>query len=187
MIMKTIVVYQSTSGFTAKYAAWIAEALGADLLPRSQASLDTLGKYDVIIYGGSLHAVGISGVDIIKDNLARLKNKKIIVFCTGASPAREGIVPEVLGRNFSPAEQQQLHFFYLRGGFDFNKLDLINRILMTLLKWKILLKKDRTPDEKGMLAAYARPMDFTRKENIGELPEHVRALIKHTGPNKKLL
>ena len=47
---------------------------------------------------------------------------------------------------------------------------------MTLLKWKIKLKRHKTPDEKGMLAAYSKPMDFTKKENIKELLEYVRSL-----------
>jgi len=96
--MKTVVVYKSISGFTKKYAEWIAE------------------------------------------------------------------------------EQKQIQFYYFRGGFDFNKLNLINKILMTLFKWKIQLKRHKTPDEKGMLAAYSKPMDFTKKENIKGLVEYVRSL-----------
>jgi len=44
---------------------------------------------------------------------------------------------------------------------------------MTLMKWKIKSKQDKTPDEKGMLAAYSKPMDFTKKESIKELLEFV--------------
>jgi hypothetical protein len=35
---------------------------------------------------------------------------------------------------------------------------------------------DREPDEKGMLAAYANPMDFTKKENIRPLIDYARSL-----------
>jgi len=47
---------------------------------------------------------------------------------------------------------------------------------MTLMKWKIKLKRHKKADEKGMLAAYHKPMDFSRKENINELLEYVRSL-----------
>jgi hypothetical protein len=47
---------------------------------------------------------------------------------------------------------------------------------MTLFKWKIQLKRDKTSDEKGMLAAYSKPVDFTKKENIKELLEDVGSL-----------
>jgi len=174
--MKTVVVYKSISGFTKKYAEWIAEELEADLLRLEKNDIDILLKYDIIIYGGSLHAVGISGVNIIKNNLNKLRDKNIIIFTTGASLPNESIVSEVGDSNFSVEEQKQIQFYYFRGGFDFNKLNLINKILMTLLKWKIKLKRDKTPDEKGMLAAYSKPMDFTKKENIKELLEYVRSL-----------
>ena len=67
--MKTVVVYKSISGFTKKYAEWIAEELEADLFRKEKINIAILLKYDIIIYGGSLHAVGISGVSIIKNNL----------------------------------------------------------------------------------------------------------------------
>jgi len=174
--MKTVVVYKSISGFTKKYAEWIAEALEADLLNLEKVDINILLKYDIIIYGGSLHAVGISGVNIIKNNLHKLRDKNIIVFTTGASPAKESIVSEVRDSNFSAEEQKQIQFYYFRGGFNFNKLNFINKILMTLLKWKIKLNRDKTPDETGMLAAYSKPMDFTKVKNIKELLEYARSL-----------
>lgn len=174
--MKTVVVYKSISGFTKKYAEWIAEELEADLLGVEKIDIDILLKYDIIIYGGSLHAVGISGVNIIKNNLNKLKDKNIIIFTTGASPSKESTISEVKDSNFSVKEQKQLQFYYFRGGFDFNKLNFTNKILMTLMKWKIKLKRHKTPDEKGMLAAFSKPMDFTKKKNIKELLEYVRSL-----------
>ena len=176
-MIKIVVVYKSISGFTKNYAEWIAEELEADLFRlEKKVDINILLNYDIIIYGGSLHAVGISGVNIIKNNLNKLKDKHIIIFTTGASPSKKGIVSEVKNSNFSVEEQKQIQFYYFRGGFDFKKLNFINKILMTLLKWKIKLKRDKTSDEKGMLAAYSKPMDFTKKENIKDLLEHVRSL-----------
>ena len=175
-MMKTVVVYKSISGFTKKYAEWIAEELETDLLTLEKINIDILLKYDIIIYGGSLHAVGISGVNIIKNNLNKLRDKNIIIFTTGASPLRESTVSEIRDCNFSVEEQKQIQFYYFRGGFDFAKLNLINKILMTLLKWKLKSKRHKTPDEKGMLEAYSKPMDFTKRENIERLLEYVRSL-----------
>ncbi|EOR27090.1 hypothetical protein [Clostridium sp. C8] len=46
--------------------------------------------------------------------------------------------------------------------------------LMTLLKIKIKMKKELTSDEKGMLACYDRPVDFTRRKNIDEIINYVK-------------
>jgi menaquinone-dependent protoporphyrinogen IX oxidase len=174
--MKTVVVYKSISGFTKKYAEWIAQELRADLLELNKINIEILLKYDNIIYGGSLHAVGISGINILKNNLNNLRDKNIIIFTTGASPPRESTISEVRDNNFSIEEQKQIQFYFFRGGFDFTKLNFINKILMTLYKWQIQSKREKTSNEKGMLAAYSKPVDFTKKQNIKELVDYVRSL-----------
>lgn len=173
--MKAIVVYRSKSGFVKKYAQWITEAIGADLFLAKDIHANKLLDYDTIIYGGGLYASGISGLNLIKRNLDTLKGRRIVVFATGVSPVREDTLHEVRDENFTPEELKHIRYFYLRGGFDFSKLTSIDKILMTLLKLKIMMKKrgKRHVDERGMLSAYKRPMDFTRKENITALIEYV--------------
>jgi len=174
-MMKAIVVFESKTGFTEKYARWIAEELGADIFPRSAITTEGLANYDAVIYGGGLYAVGINGVEFIKDNLDRLTGKKVAVFACGCTPYREETVDEVRDMNFSQEQQGQLRFFYMRGGFDYKRLGVMDKILMSLLKLKILLKRKRTKDEKGMLAVYSRPADFTQKDNIVELVSFIRS------------
>ena len=174
--MKTLVVYKSVSGFTKKYAEWISEALDADLSEAALCSAADLLPYDTIVFGGSLHAVGINGIRLIKDNMDSLRGKHLVVFATGASPDRTGIPDEIIRKNFPEEERENIKFFYFRGGFNFGKLDFPNKILMTLMKWKLMAKKDRSPDERGMLAAYSRPLDFTRKDYIEALVGYVKSL-----------
>lgn len=172
---KTIVLYKSISGFTKKYAEWIAQELNADLFPLSDVDQNIFQNYETIIFGGSLHMVGILGVDIIKKNLeTSLKNKKIIVFATGASPYSDDVQLEVVNKNFTDHEKAAIKFYYFRGGFDFSKLDLFNKFLMTLLKWKLIFIKNKTSEEIGMLAAYDRPFDSTKKENLKGLLDYAR-------------
>jgi menaquinone-dependent protoporphyrinogen IX oxidase len=165
---RALVLYKTTSGYTKKYAQWISGALSADLSETKNFDHSKLQDYDLIIFGGSLHAVGISGVKVIKENLPRLTGKKLVVFAVGASPPRENILQEVINNNFTAEQQKSIKFFYLRGGFDYSKLDLPNKFLMILMRvWLLLKKKEkRTPDETGMLAAFSKPIDCTRKENI---------------------
>ena len=174
--MKTIVVYRSISGFTKKYATWIAEELKADISDAREIGVEKLKQYDLIIFGGSLHAVGINGLKLIKDNFMPLTGKVIVIFAVGASPSRAGLLEEIRDRNFTEDELRNLRFYYLRGGFDFNKLDLVNKVLMTLLKIRLGMKSQLTPDEKGMLAAYEKPLDCTRRENIKEIIDYVNSL-----------
>lgn len=173
--MKVVVIYKSKTGFTRKYAQWIAEDLSADIFELSKVNINMLEPYDVVVYGGSLHAVGINGVQWITKNLDKLKDKKVIVFATGASPLREEVVEEVKNKNFTAEQQKNIQFFYFRGGFNYSKLNPFDKILMTLLKWKLKRKKELTTDERGMLAAYNKPMDFTSKKSIEALVNYINS------------
>jgi menaquinone-dependent protoporphyrinogen IX oxidase len=175
--MKTVVIYKSKTGFTRKYAEWIAEDLSADIFDVTKVTINMMTTYDAIVYGGSLYAVGISGVKLITKNINKLKGKKVVVFATGASPSRDEVINEVINKNFTPEQQKYIKFFYLRGGFNYSKLNLLDKFLMTLLKWKIKNKKQEelSSDEIGMLAVYNKPVDFTVKKNIDRIITYVNS------------
>lgn len=174
--MGTIVVYRSLSGFTKKYAGWIAGELGAPCVELGDFRRQAVADGDVVVFGGSLHAVGINGYRKFSRLLAGRKLKRLVVFAVGASPAREGVEEIIRRENFSAEEALDIRLFYLRGGFDYGKLDWYNRLLMKLLKAKLRLRKRRGPDEEGMLKAYDRPLDVTKKENVAELVAYVKSL-----------
>ncbi|MGH4118018.1 flavodoxin domain-containing protein [Clostridium sp.] len=62
-------VYKSKTGFVRNYAEWITEELSADIFEVSKVDINMLTKYDTVVYGGSLHAVGINGVNFITKNI----------------------------------------------------------------------------------------------------------------------
>jgi flavodoxin len=172
--MSSIVVYSSKTGFVEKYARWIAEELGSDAVQADDISFDDLLKFDKIVFGGGLYAGGINGIKIIRKNLDKFGGKKIAVFASGASPARQETIEEIRERNFSKEEQKMIGFFYLRGGFDYDKLGIKDKMLMKLLKKKLEAKKTLTEDEQGMLSAYEEPVDFTDRNNIKDLVEFMK-------------
>lgn len=175
---KTVVLYRSISGFTQRYAEWIAEELEANLVDIRRFSAGKFPEYDVIVFGGSLHAVGINGIKIIKENLSTLADKKIVVFAVGASPPKQNVEEEIKKANFSAEMQKSIILFYLRGGFDYNKLYRSNKISMTLYKARLSAKKNKTVDEKEMLDVYSKPVDFTKKENIEDIIGYIKSFDK---------
>lgn len=182
--MKTLVLYKSKSGFTKKYAEWISQQSGAEIREASKVTVETLSAYDTLIYGGRLYAVGINGVKLITNNLERLEDKNIVVFATGLSPAEKEVFNEVRNKNFTPEQQDKIRFFYLRGGFDYNKLTPFFKVVMSLMKWSIKKKKNLTPDDRGMLAAFDHPVDFTDEKNIKELISYVKSVSWSADPVK---
>ena len=110
--MKTIVFYTSQTGFTKRYAQWIADAAGAECLELSKAKKKDLTSFDAIIYGGWACAGGISKLGWFKSNLDKWENKKLIVFCVGASPENSPEVAPALRQNFSDSEWNKVSVFY---------------------------------------------------------------------------
>jgi len=175
--MKDIaVVYRSKSGFTKKYAEWIAEEANADLLLGKETKLDDLMPYKAIVYGGAFYAGGINGIKLITDNYEKLKDKKLIIFCLGATPVRPEIYEEIKNKHLNPEQQQNIELYMFRGGFDYDKLTFIDKILMNILKYQLKHKKDPTPDEVGMLNSYSHPFDFTDKKQIKPIIDSLKNL-----------
>lgn len=180
--MKTIVIYKSATGFTKKYAQWIAEALSAELFAAADVTLNKVLDYDCIVFGGRLFAVGIDGISFITKNFEKLKGKKLIVFATGASPSNETVINEIKNNNFSSQQQAHVNFYYFRGGFNFSALPFFDKILMYLLKKKITRKQKKrvqlTSDEAGMLKLYNGVSDYTKKENINVIIDDIKSVSK---------
>ena len=164
--MKTAVVYKSVSGFTKKYAQLISEELNCDIFDLKDFSFKISKNYDAVIFGGPLHAVGLSGLKSFKSMVLKNSSIKIIVFACGASPADEKVLAEIINKNFSESEKNRIAFHYLRGGFDYNKLNFTNKIIMSLFKRMLEKKKERSEEEQGMLDSYDNPVDFISRENI---------------------
>lgn len=124
-----------------------------------------LHNYNVIVYGGSLYDTGIIGLPRFRKSIETLKDKKVIVFSVGASPAKPEVLEDIKTKDFSLEMARFVAFYHLRGGFDFKKLKLRDKILMSMLKMKLKVKKKRgkelADDENGMLAAYRSSVDFT--------------------------
>ena len=84
--MKTIIIYNSQTGFTKRYAEWIAEAAKADCIELSAAKKKDLTAYEAIVFGSWACAGSISKISWFKGNIDKWAGKKLIVFCVGASP-----------------------------------------------------------------------------------------------------
>lgn len=165
---KIAVVYKSKYGSTEKYAHWIAEDVKADIFKADNVKLDILLDYDTIVYCGGLYAGGILGFSLIKKNYAQLKNKKIIVVAVGATLKKETAIAEVKGSNFTPEMQNRVPLYLLRGGFNYKKMNLLDKTLMYLLVKSLKFKKkeELDDDSKGMIATYGKVVDFTNRKAI---------------------
>lgn len=166
--MKTVVVYQSKTGFTKKYAEWIAQELGCLAIPDSK-EMKELSNYQTILYGGGIMAGKISGFESFK-NKVKLQEQKLIVFTTGATSDKAiEVIEQIKKNNLSEEEQKKIPFFYYEGGIDYEAMSFMNRFILKQLYKMLNKKKEKTAEEKGMEEAISKSFDHTDRIHICDL------------------
>lgn len=164
--MKAIVIYTSQTGFTKRYAQWIAEASGADCLELSAAKKKNLDAYEAILFGGWACAGGISRLGWFKSNIDKWTGKKLIAFCVGASPMDSPDIEPALSRNFTESEREQISVFYCPGGLNYEKMPPASRLLMKMFIRTLKAKKDKTETDREMIKMISRSYDISDRKYI---------------------
>ena len=80
---RTIVIYKSKYGATEKYAQWIGQEIDCPVVSADDFNKKDFEKYDNIIFGGGVHAGGVTGFDLIRKSMRKLAGKKVVVFAVG--------------------------------------------------------------------------------------------------------
>lgn len=141
--MSGIVIYKSKYGATKKYAEWISEATGFECVALDKADMKSLSGYDTIVFGGGVYASGIAGINVLRKNIEKIRDKKIICYCCAASPYDEKFFSELVKQNLKDG-LEGLPCFYCRGTFDLQGMSFADKTLCKMLR-KAVAKK--SPDE----------------------------------------
>ncbi len=172
---KGIILYRSKYGATARYAAWLAEETGFDCVETAKADCRQVRAYDTVVLGGGIYASGIAGLAFLKKNMAALRDKKIAVFCVGASPYEEQAVREVREHNMQ-GELAHIPLFYCRGAWNEDAMSFKDRTLCKLLQ-KAVAKQDPAtyaPWQRALMSAVGQTCDWTDKRYLQPLLEYIR-------------
>ena len=173
---KIVVLFRSKTGYTRRYAEWIAKALNCDLIENKRLRIEQLENYDTIIIGGYVHAGTIQGVDFIMKNWKELKKKNIIMFTVGLKEASVHKIEKLWKRQMTTEQLDKMKMFYLRGGFDLQKLGFINSILMKMFRFVLHMKKNAVIGTTDVLGMFEHPVDFTCEENIEPIINAVKRI-----------
>lgn len=164
--MKTVVIYNSQTGFTKRYAGWIAEAAGADCLELTAAKKKNLDAYEAIVFGGWACAGSISKLGWFKNNVSKWMGKKLIVFCVGGSPIDNPEIEQFLKRNLREPEFRNVNAFYCPGGFNYEKMSAPSRLMMKMFIKTLQAKKDKTEAEQVMVKMISSSYNISDKKYI---------------------
>ena len=165
--MKRIVVYESGTGFTAQYAAWIAEALQCESLTLKNSKTVNLADYDQVIFGGWMCAGKVMGYDKFKN----MNAKNVVLYAVGMAPSVASVTEKIVKENGFDTER----FFYFEGGYRPEKVNFIMRTMMKMLKKSLEKKEEKTEEDLYIIETF-NGADNAKKEAIMPLVEYCKSV-----------
>ncbi len=174
--MKSIVIYNSQTGFTKEYAQWISEAAGCECISLKKAGKIKLVDYDAIVFGSWFMAGGITKLPWFKKQMPALADcgKKLLVFAVGATPAESPLVPEALAKVFTEEERKHVKLFYCPGGLNYEKMNGFSRFMMKMYAKALASKKDVSENDRKQAEMIARSYDISNKSYIEPILAELR-------------
>lgn len=165
--MGTVVLYASKTGFTKKYAEWIAKGLKCQAIPLDKVDQAAIDQAEVIVFGGGIYAGRINGLKKMQKYLAKWSNKKFIVFATGAGPEGTEEVERVKSSNLS--QNQDIPFFYFRSGLNYEKMGLKDKLMMKCFVTILKKQKNKSEADQKALEAMEKSYDVCDQAKIKDL------------------
>lgn len=174
MTKNILVCYKTVTGFTRRYAEWIAQKTGARLIESREVDAETIAPYDVVVFGGRFHAGKVDGLDHIKQLMAGQTDKELVLFATGAMPptARSDI-EQAWQTNLNEPEMKQLPHYYFPAGLCYEKMPWSDRLMMKVFigmnKRKLKKAAQDCPFDEAGLEMITRSFDISKPEYIEPL------------------
>ena len=164
--MKKIVVFKSKTGFSEKYARWIAEELNCEVKSLKEVKASEIATYDTVIYGGGIMAGMLGGLDKIK----KMNPKKLLVFAVGASPVSAEYTEVVKNQN----KLEDIPVFYYEGGLNLEKLNFVMKGMLNIAAKGLEKKEDKTEEDEIMIRQFGSSYDHTNRDYINDLVSMLR-------------
>lgn len=146
-----------------------------DCIETKKADIKKLKQFDTIILGGGVYASGILGLSFLKKNIESLCNKKIAVFCVGASPYDENAINQIRNLHFKD-KLSNIPLFYCRGAWNEEIMSFKDRTLCKMLQ-KVVAKQDPDtyePWQKALMCAVGQKCDWTDREYLKPIIEFIK-------------
>ena len=161
----TIVVYQSKYGSTRKYAQWLETLIDCDCVSVDDLKKKELPYYDNIIFGGGIHAGGITGINLIKKNYKKIHDKNIIIFAVGIDDRKDETIKELKYINYNK-KMEKIPLFFCPGAYDPFKIKGFDKWLITKVRNMIMRKPvvQREDSEVELVKRIDNGGDWTDKK-----------------------
>ena len=152
---RMLIVYESKTGFTKRYAYMLAEKTRLKVLRVKE--LSKVNQDEEIIFLGWIKAGKIQGID-------KLRKYNVKAVCgSGTGRTAEPNTEAVTEKN----KIKGIPFFYLRGGcFPLKELKGMDKIMMSMFLKMLKSRKDKDEKLKEAIANIENGFDGVKEENL---------------------
>jgi len=161
-----VIVYESKTGFTKKYADMLAEK--TKLRSFHVKELSKVSKDEEIIFLGWMKVGRLQGLE-------KVRKYNVIVVCgSGTARTAEPSTESVIARN----KIEGTPFFYLRGGcLPLNKLKGLDKFLMSMFVKMLKSRKDKDEELEEAIVNIENGFDGVKEENLKPLLAWLKAKL----------
>jgi len=166
---RVLIVYQSEYGSTRQYAEWIHRDIPSQMADAEKCRDLKFTKYDVIIFGGYIHAGRIVIAPLIVETWNAIQGKKVVLFTTSGTPPEHPNIGKIYSANLPLEIRKEIKYFPLHGRMLHKELSSYDESLVAVGR---MMEKDET-----LKRFMTEDFDDVKSENIIPVLEYVKALL----------
>jgi menaquinone-dependent protoporphyrinogen IX oxidase len=169
--MKGVILYKSKYGATRQYMDWLASELQLPLVKAEEFDLENLSQFEFVIIAGSVYVGKWMLRDWVKENLIKLRSRKIFfLFVCGTPSSSAGEQQRLAKTNIPEVLKETSDIIFLRGRVVINKLSWLDRFALRMASG---MEKDPIK-KKEMRDGY----DDVSRTNLVGVIRRVKAFVK---------
>ena len=173
--VKQIVIYKSRTGFTKKYAKWLAQSLNCECIPQEDVGGERLSDYDVIIFGSSIRAGNVEELKWYKETILPFE-KTNVLFVTGAMPPSSADAVKSIEQQLGKGEDREVKVFYLQSGLNYEAMNLGDKLMMKVFCKMMKSRKAHSEEEKALFEQMQKSFDVCEKANLEPMLNYIQGL-----------
>ena len=165
-----IIIYGSKYGTSKRYAEELSNRTGFKSI--SYTDLESINKYDTIVFIGALYAGGVLGMRKTFKGITDCSQHRIIIATVGLADPNDAenirTIKNEMKKQLNDEVYMKAIIHHLRGGIDYSKLGFKHKVMMNMLYNKAinLPEEKKTAEVKTMIETYNRQVDFVDFDSL---------------------
>lgn len=169
------VVFSSKYGSTKEYAQELHKRYKGHLIDIKEFRLKDIESH-IIVFMAPIYAFGLLNLSILEKSINRLRDRKVAVFCVGASDYEKKEFRRLYRQHFD-GPLKDVPAFYGRGAWQREKMTKMDKTILGFMHQRIRHKNKakRQPWEEEFLKIYGKSWNWVDFSYLEALEEWIQA------------